>query len=102
MKALRFSLLLILAVAGACSAPSEQAATEKQPEEALAPPVYESALPADLRPLVDRPFTGDLDAMIQRRLIRAGVPFNRTLLLHRQRRSARTLLRISDAVRGGS
>ena len=32
----------------------------------------------ELRSLIDQPFKGDLDAMVSRRLIRAGVPFNRT------------------------
>jgi membrane-bound lytic murein transglycosylase MltF len=36
------------------------------------------ALPEELRRLADRTFTGDLDAMVKRRIIRAGVPFNRT------------------------
>ena len=36
------------------------------------------ALPAASRMLLDRPFTGDLDEMVKRRLIRAGVVFNRT------------------------
>jgi membrane-bound lytic murein transglycosylase MltF len=36
------------------------------------------ALPAEARATLDKPFTGDLDAMVKRRLIRAGVVFNRT------------------------
>jgi membrane-bound lytic murein transglycosylase MltF len=36
------------------------------------------ALPAETRGLLDTPFTGDFDAMVKRRLIRAGVVFNRT------------------------
>ena len=42
-----------------------------------APSPYD-ALPDAARALLDRPFTGDLDEMIQRRVIRAGVVFNRT------------------------
>ena len=38
----------------------------------------ESALPEDVRGLIDKTFAGDLEAMVSRRLIRAGVPFNRT------------------------
>ena len=42
-------------------------------------PVYElAALPEDMRSLVDHSLTGDLDEMMGRRFIRAGVPFNRT------------------------
>jgi membrane-bound lytic murein transglycosylase MltF len=36
------------------------------------------ALPQSARAALERPFTGDLDQMIKRRLIRAGVVFNRT------------------------
>ena len=36
------------------------------------------ALPPEARGLLDRPFTGDLDQMVKRRVIRAGVTFNRT------------------------
>ena len=36
------------------------------------------ALPESVRGIVDKPFTGDLDAMIKRRAIRVAVTFNRT------------------------
>ena len=36
------------------------------------------ALPPEARGLLDRPFTGDLNQMVKRRVIRAGVTFNRT------------------------
>ena len=36
------------------------------------------ALPEEVRPLLDQPFTGDFDEMVKRRLIRAGVVYNRT------------------------
>ena len=36
------------------------------------------ALPESARSLLDQPFTGDLDEMVKRRIIRAGVTFNRT------------------------
>jgi membrane-bound lytic murein transglycosylase MltF len=36
------------------------------------------ALPEDSRGLLEKPFTGDFDEMVKRRLIRAGVVFNRT------------------------
>jgi membrane-bound lytic murein transglycosylase MltF len=42
-----------------------------------APSPYE-VLPANVREVLDRPFTGDFDEMVKRRLIRAGVVFNRT------------------------
>jgi membrane-bound lytic murein transglycosylase MltF len=71
-------LVLALMTVG-CSAPKDQSATQKQAElDALPPPAYLAAIPEDLRGTADKPFTGDLDGMIPRRLIRAGVPFNRT------------------------
>jgi membrane-bound lytic murein transglycosylase MltF len=45
------------------------------PSETVSP--YD-ALPEAIRDLLDRPFTGDLPEMMERRLIRAGVVFNRT------------------------
>jgi membrane-bound lytic murein transglycosylase MltF len=41
-------------------------------------PEFDTELPASLRELLQQPFTGDLDEMITRRMIRAGVPFDRT------------------------
>ena len=36
------------------------------------------ALPGSARGLMDKPFTGDFDEMLKRRMIRVGVTFNRT------------------------
>ena len=47
-------------------------------EEALPPLAHESDLPEALRALIGSPFTGDLDAMAARRMIRVGVTVNRT------------------------
>jgi membrane-bound lytic murein transglycosylase MltF len=58
-------------VASGCSggsAPSSDVKSESQG----------APLSEELSGLIDRPFTGDLNAMVSRRLIRAGVPFNRT------------------------
>jgi membrane-bound lytic murein transglycosylase MltF len=44
---------------------------------AEAPSPYD-ALPPAVREAMDKSFTGDLDGMIERRVIRAGVTFNRT------------------------
>ena len=41
-------------------------------------PPEKSILPEELRGRIDRPFTGDFDQLAQNRVIRAGVPFNRT------------------------
>jgi membrane-bound lytic murein transglycosylase MltF len=73
-------LVLLLAAIGCSSQKETPPAAAKEPaaEEPLPPPVYESALPEDMRSLIDQPFTGDMDAMVQRRAVRVGVPFNRT------------------------
>ena len=42
------------------------------------PPAYVSALPASVSERLNQPFTGDLDEMVKRRLVRVGVTFNRT------------------------
>ncbi len=36
------------------------------------------ALPEEVRPLLDQTFTGDFDEMVKRRIVRAGVVYNRT------------------------
>ncbi len=57
-------------------------AEEKPPapaeEEPLLPLAHESALPESLRAMLGNSFTGDLDGMVKRRMIRVGVTFNRT------------------------
>ena len=47
-------------------------------EAPLPPPAFEAALPEGVRALIAAPFTGDLDGMIERRLIRVGITYNRT------------------------
>ncbi len=82
------ALIVAALLAGACSrspAPSPQAPVSATPaaaapagEEPLAPLAWEAELPEGVRNVVDRPFTGDLKEMVGRRVIRAGVTFNRT------------------------
>lgn len=62
----------------ACDKASEQAPQPQPVEAALPPLAFESALPEGLRAMVAMPFTGDLDEMEARRMIRVGVAFNRT------------------------
>lgn len=71
--------MMLLAVA-ACSAPGGGNGQSDAGAEggAIPPPAYETALPENLRSIVDTPFKGDLDAMVERRLIRVAAPFNRT------------------------
>jgi membrane-bound lytic murein transglycosylase MltF len=48
-------------------------------DEPLPPLPFETALPESVRAQIDQPFTGDLEEMVARRVIRVGVAFNRTL-----------------------
>lgn len=41
------------------------------------PAAAESALPTSVSERLNQPFTGDLDEMVKRRLVRIGVTFNR-------------------------
>ncbi|HVO09762.1 MAG TPA: transporter substrate-binding domain-containing protein [Vicinamibacteria bacterium] len=47
-------------------------------DEAEALPAYEAALPEAVRATLLQRFTGDLEEMVERRVIRVGVTFNRT------------------------
>jgi membrane-bound lytic murein transglycosylase MltF len=55
------------------------AAPDAAGDEPLPPLAYESALPEAVRAELNETFTGDLDEMVTRRLVRVGVPYNRTL-----------------------
>jgi membrane-bound lytic murein transglycosylase MltF len=73
--------LLVVAAASACSGPKE--ATPAATPSAAEAPIPETASPFDALPeavrlVLDKPFTGDLDALVKRRAIRVGVTFNRT------------------------
>jgi membrane-bound lytic murein transglycosylase MltF len=84
--------LLIVTVLMACSAGQEAAPTAKQeaapPAQSATPAADDTPIPATASPYdalpeavrlaMDKPFTGDLDALIARRAIRVGVTFNRT------------------------
>jgi membrane-bound lytic murein transglycosylase MltF len=79
-------LLILAALLGGCSGPAESPTAQPAktseatdaPDEPLPAPVYELGLPEDMRSKIEQVFPGDLDGMIERRFIRAGVPFNRT------------------------
>jgi membrane-bound lytic murein transglycosylase MltF len=60
------------------AAATANAAKTAAPAPADDTPAYEAALPPDLRKVVDRTFAGDFDGMVEHRLIRIGVPFNRS------------------------
>ena len=73
-------VLLLLTGAASCSGRQEPAAppttTQAAPGAETASP-YE-ALPEAYRLMVDKPFSGDFDEMVKRRMIRVAVTFNRT------------------------
>jgi membrane-bound lytic murein transglycosylase MltF len=60
--------------------PAGSSAVTPAANDAPLPPAQSplSALPAPVRQVLERPFTGDLDEMVARRLIRVGVTYNRT------------------------
>jgi hypothetical protein len=66
------------AVKGAPSAPAPEAEAAQAPDETPLQPASDIGLSGALRAMIDRPFTGDLDGMEARRMIRVGVTFNRT------------------------
>ena len=85
--ALGYRLLSVCALAGLAFAASGCGKTAEAPAAAAAadaadtplpPPAYESALPEGVREHLNEKFTGDLDQMIARRIIRVGVAANRT------------------------
>jgi membrane-bound lytic murein transglycosylase MltF len=81
---LALPLLTVLFCSIACSGSPPAASKEATPgAEATTAAASDGASPYDalpegVRSLLDAPFTGDLDQMVERRLIRAGVVFNRT------------------------
>jgi len=81
------ALLTLACAAIGCGGPGEEApggaaGTAAAPADAadtpLPPPAYEAGLPEGLRSMVFEPFTGDLDRMVARRIVRVGVTYNRT------------------------
>ena len=82
--------LVMLVAAIACTGQQEAAAPATPPATATTgtrspggAPIPDTASPYDalpegIRSVIDKPFTGDFDAMAKRRAIRVGVTFNRT------------------------
>jgi membrane-bound lytic murein transglycosylase MltF len=66
------------AQAPAPAAPAATAAAKPADDAPLPPLALESALPEEVRAELNEKFTGDLDAMVKRRLVRVGVTYNRT------------------------
>lgn len=86
-----FVILAALLPLSGCSGNEDEPKTAESPstagpagsdaagDEPLPAPPYESALPEAVRAEVNKPFTGDLDEMVKRRLVRMGVTYSRTL-----------------------
>ena len=80
IRNLAFVVLLAAAAFMACGG---QKNDTPPPLAAVEAPLPETASPYDVLPesvrlALDKPFTGDFDAMVERRLIRVAVTFNRT------------------------
>src|SRR5512137_1940784 len=60
------------------AAPQTAATPAGDADAPLPPPAFESGLPEGVRSMLGKSFTGDLDQMVARRMIRVGVTFNRT------------------------
>ena len=64
------------------TAPADATPAEDVPaddaDEPLPPPEYEAGLPEVVRSFLSAGFTGDLDQMVERRLIRVGVTYSRS------------------------
>ena len=78
-------LLLFAVLAAGCSGkkddlPAAKPVAPAESEESSLPPTASpyDALPQEVRLVMDNPFTGDLDEMAKRRVIRVAVTFNRT------------------------
>jgi membrane-bound lytic murein transglycosylase MltF len=76
--------LVLCGASAACSSPKNNAPAAggqaaAADEETIPPtPSPYDAIPEAARLIMDMPFTGDLDEMVKRRIIRVGVTFNRT------------------------
>ena len=78
---------LVLAAAAACGGGGESADSAESKtapgagqdsEEPLPPSELDTLLPPEVRDVVLKPFTGDFDEMVKRRLVRVGLTYNRT------------------------
>src|SRR5688572_30049798 len=77
MRARVAAALVVLAACGR-DKPAQQTAAIEEAEAPLPPSELETRLPPAVREAVLRPFTGDIDSLVKRRVVRIGVAFNRT------------------------
>jgi membrane-bound lytic murein transglycosylase MltF len=84
----RVAAALVVTVATACSGQQEPASPAATAPAVAPAPVADEPIPATASPfdalpdavqlVLDKPFTGDFDALVKRRAIRVAVTFNRT------------------------
>jgi len=70
--------MVALTACGGDKPAAEKSVVVEEAEVALPPFELESDLPPSVRDAVLKPFTGDLDQLVKRRVVRIGVTYNRT------------------------
>jgi len=70
--------VVAFAACGGDKSPAQKAEPIEEAEAPLPPSDLETQLPPSVREAVLKPFTGDLDELVKRRVVRVGVTFNRT------------------------
>ena len=70
--------MVALTACGGDKPAAEKSVVVEEAEVALPPFELESDLPPSVREAVLKPFTGDLDQLVKRRVVRIGVTYNRT------------------------
>jgi len=70
--------MVALTACGGDKPAAEKSVVVEEAEVALPPFELESDLPPSVREAVLKPFTGDLDELVKRRVVRIGVTYNRT------------------------
>ena len=78
MRTLLVGAMVAFTACGGDKPGAQQAAPIEQVETPLPPSVLETQLPPSVREAVLKPFTGDVDSLVKRRVVRIGVAFNRT------------------------
>src|SRR4029450_3446978 len=80
MNRLMFAFFIAMTVSACAGQEVAPPAASTAPAADEIPPTRSpyDALPDDVQLALDKPFTGDFDALVKRRVIRVGVTFNRT------------------------
>ncbi|MGE5802627.1 MAG: transglycosylase SLT domain-containing protein [Gemmatimonadota bacterium] len=78
MRTLLVGAMVAFAACGGDKPEAQHAPPIEEVETPLPPSVLETQLPPSVREAVLKPFTGDVDSLSKRRVVRIGVAFNRT------------------------